>query len=263
LFMLLVLARVDHRILVLATSSNFYWLSNLRANTMGKKDKKKDKKKRNRDRSESPLPKKKARKARVRNSSTSSSSSTDVDVGAKGSRKVYSLREIETLVAEYTKHFITYEANKLVPDTASSRAKPAVERRDESFKKIAVVVSEVDGYPRPASSCQEKIRKLKSALKKEGKFVKWFVFLEPVARFLFLERLRNKYTKQTGNLSEEQVTARIKKKMNQPLMDPEIREIVLPLLSDVSKSGISGGVDTSQGKNFLILDKKISILLNT
>jgi hypothetical protein len=34
-------------------------------------------------------------------------------------------------------------------------------------------------------------------------------------------------------------------------MDPEIREIVLPLLSGVQKSGITGGVDTSQGKSFL------------
>jgi hypothetical protein len=49
-------------------------------------------------------------------------------------------------------------------------------------------------------------------------------------------------------MSHDQVERKIRKKLNKPrLMDPEVRDLVLPILSKVQKRGIEGGIDTSRG----------------
>jgi hypothetical protein len=48
-------------------------------------------------------------------------------------------------------------------------------------------------------------------------------------------------------LGEEEINAKIRKKVNKTLMDPEIRLLVLPTLSKVQRQGITGGIDTSEG----------------
>jgi Myb/SANT-like DNA-binding domain len=108
-----------------------------------------------RDRSESPIPNKKARRPRSSSSTSSCSSEGGADTG-----RVYSLRELEKLVSEYHRNFTELED--------SSQTNLAVRRRSKIWTEIGANVSKVHGKHRKGTSCQDKIKKLKSALKLEG-----------------------------------------------------------------------------------------------
>lgn len=121
-----------------------------------KKEKKKDKKKRSKNRSPSPPAKKPRLRSRSPSSSSSSSSGEDVPGG-----RAYSIKEIEVIVNEYMEHIQTLEdtGNKSIPN---------VKRRTIIWREIGKKVSRVHNKLRSGASCQEKLKKLRSALKLEG-----------------------------------------------------------------------------------------------
>lgn len=127
-----------------------------------KRKKKKDKKRKSRSRTRSASPKPPpSKKPRSQSPPNHSSSPTSSDEEVVPGGRVYSVREIETIVEHYLLHIKDL-------DTTESKAMPSVRRRDGIWRDIAKEVSKVHGKVRTGASCQEKLKKLRSALKLEG-----------------------------------------------------------------------------------------------